>query len=343
MSNETLYQHGTAKMVEIIDVMLHLSKDSNEFTTPREEHWRNRSHSAILLCGKGHSLADIPEDPKQRARVWLSRSAIPFDIERAATGLLYEKLKFFSDKLISYAYSETESFSSVDEDWFNKNPQCLPVAIHALGIFSKRDFNKVLGQGIASDTSISRPISKKISKLFLDFRPEDVPAKKQIMERIKATTEGIVRDLVGRLLLEEFVSEALKKESVPFLREDSYDNLAGVVYDFRADFVIPDNVAPKAFIEVRKSSSGHASLYAKDKMFSAINWKGRHPELLGIIIVDGPWTIATLETMGKVFDYVIPLSKANEAAQNIKRYINGDDSVLRWLIQFKIISTDDVG
>jgi hypothetical protein len=41
------------------------------------------------------------------------------------------------------------------------------------------------------------------------------------------------------------------------------------------------------FIEVRKSSSRHASLYAKDKMFSAINWKGKTPDLLAALVVDG--------------------------------------------------------
>ncbi|MHC5615341.1 MAG: hypothetical protein ACYTXA_31335 [Nostoc sp.] len=57
------------------------------------------------------------------------------------------------------------------------------------------------------------------------------------------------------------------------MRESEYKTLRGVIYDFRADFVIPDAQNPLAFIEVRKSSSRHASLYAKDKMFFAINWK----------------------------------------------------------------------
>ena len=72
--------------------------------------------------------------------------------------------------------------------------------------------------------------------------------------------------------------------------------------------------APKAFIEVRKSSSRHASLYAKDKMFSAINWKGKNQDLLAVLVVDGPWTGETLKVMTKLFDYVVPLSAVADVA-----------------------------
>ena len=90
------------------------------------------------------------------------------------------------------------------------------------------------------------------------------------------------------------MAEALRDEGVTFVREQEYPSLAGVVYDFRSDFVVPNAEQPIAFIEVRKSSSRHASLYAKDKMFSAINWKGHYQNLIGIIVVDGDWTQATL-------------------------------------------------
>ena len=120
------------------------------------------------------------------------------------------------------------------------------------------------------------------------------------------------------------------------MREDDYGSLSGVVYDFRADFVVPTPEEPLAFIEVRKSSSRHASLYAKDKMFSAINWKGRHQRMLGIIVVDGDWTSTTLEVMSRVFDYVIPISQAPRMAETIRDYVNGDTSKLKWLIQFRI-------
>ena len=71
-------------------------------------------------------------------------------------------------------------------------------------------------------------------------------------------------------------------------------------------------------------------------MFSAINWKGKHKDCLGIMIVEGPWTQTTLETMSKVFDYVIPVERSYEAAKKIRAYLDGDLSVRRWLIQFEI-------
>ncbi len=148
--------------------------------------------------------------------------------------------------------------------------------------------------------------------------------------------EGIVRDLIGRVMLESIVESALLEAKIPFRREEEYSALTGVIYDFRADFVIPTEEAPSAFIEVRKSSSRHASLYAKDKMFSAINWKGKHPEMLAILVVDGEWTADTLRAMAKIFDYVVPLANVTELAQTIADYLAGDRSKLKWLVDFSI-------
>ena len=92
------------------------------------------------------------------------------------------------------------------------------------------------------------------------------------------------------------------------------------------------------YIEVRKSSSRHASLYAKDKMFSAINWKGKNKKLLAVLVVDGDWTGETLRVMANVFDYVVPIGRSVELAETVKSYLNGDESKLRWLIEFRIES-----
>ena len=338
--NETLYQHSTEKMKEIIQLMLGLSQESNSFYLPTDEHFSHDECAAILLCGKGYEIENIPSTLNDRKNAWLGRSAIDFGIERAATPLLYKKIQPFINQLVGDAFLKTNSFNTITADWINKNPHYLPVMMHALGVFSKRDLQKLIGTGSASDTGISRPVSEKMYKLFKNIDVSSIPSVIQITERIKGTTEGIVRDLIGRLLLEDFVAMALTNENVPFLREDEYESIAGVVYDFRADFVVPNFQEPKAFIEVRKSSSGHASLYAKDKMFSAINWKGRHQKCLGIVVVDGPWTQKTLEVMSRVFDYVIPVEKANEVALKIRQYLDGDETVLRWLIQFRIDAND---
>ncbi len=157
-----------------------------------------------------------------------------------------------------------------------------------------------------------------------------------MLRSIEPTLEGIVRDLVGRVLLESIVAKALEDARIPYKRESEYGHLPGVVYDFRADFVIPDNQEPKAFIEVRKSSTRHASLYAKDKMFSAVNWKGKNKNLLAVLVVHGPWTAETLRVMARVFDYVVPINAVADVAGALSAYLAGDRSRLKWLIDFSI-------
>jgi hypothetical protein len=206
--------------------------------------------------------------------------------------------------------------------------------MHAGGTFSKQELGKIVGS--VSDTGISKPASERLAGLLSKVAPKGIAKPEQVRERMRATTEGIVRDLVGRLLLEEFVASALSDAGVDFKRESEYESLIGVVYDFRADFVVPDPNEPMAFLEVRKSSARHASLYAKDKMFSAINWKGKHPNCLGILVVDGPWTATSLEVMMRVFDYVVPIGRVAEVAALVSKYLGGDKTVLRWLIEFRI-------
>jgi hypothetical protein len=52
--------------------------------------------------------------------------------------------------------------------------------------------------------------------------------------------------------------------------------------------------------------------------------------------VDGPWTAASLDVMSRVFDYVVPIGRAGEVARIIRRYLDGEKDVLRWLINFRI-------
>jgi len=71
-------------------------------------------------------------------------------------------------------------------------------------------------------------------------------------------------------------------------------------------------------------------------MFSAINWKGNNKELLGVLIVDGAWTAVTLDILTRVFDYVVPISASRKLAKTIAAYLAGDQSKLKWIIDFRI-------
>jgi hypothetical protein len=210
----------------------------------------------------------------------------------------------------------------------------LPLLQHLSGVFSKAKLKEHVGS--VSDNAISRPAAERLCKLLAERVDARRVVKGEILKRLESTLEGIVRDLVGRVLLESIVDAALRRRNLTFLREEEYEALAGVVYDFRADFVLPDATTPKVFIEVRKSSSRHASLYAKDKMFSAINWKGKTADLLGVLVVDGEWTGETLRVMANVFDYVVPIGRIDDLVQSVEAYLNGDRAKLKWLIEFRI-------
>lgn len=190
--------------------------------------------------------------------------------------------------------------------------------------------------GSVSDQHISARSAERIASYGNSYFTDHTPTDSQIVERTERTLEGIVRDLVGRLLFESIVKRALEDEGVPYVPEDECSGLSGVIYSHRPDFVIPNEEHPLAFIEVRKSSSRHASLYAKDKMFSAINWKGAHQDMLGIIVTEGEWTHESLTTMAKIFDYVVPVSHSLELAEKIRAYIEGDTSILKWIVNFSI-------
>jgi hypothetical protein len=286
----------------------------------------------ILLAGLGIQQFDVT--PDQAVEEWKRRQAVPFDLEAAITHGVYRSIRESGVRFLDSVEKLTKNFTSFDPDFIHQNPYLLPLLQHIAGVFSKSALKKRVGS--VSDKRISRPASQRLSRLLQERVDPKTVNKGEILKRLESTLEGIVRDLVGRVLLESIVASALRDQKVPFKREEEYEALPGVVYDFRADFVIPDEIKPMAFIEVHKSSSRHASLYAKDKMFSAINWKGKNTALLAVLVVDGEWTGETLRVMANVFDYVVPIGRVPELVETVKAYVGGDKTKLKWLIQFKI-------
>lgn len=327
----TLYEAARSAMRIEIDRYLRLSISTDGFVKSPVDAELSSEDVALLAVGVG--LA--PSAPLQQVCAEIARKpAVPFDVESSVTHGVYRESRPFAVKLYEQAREMTDGWTEFSGEVIRSNPQTLPVLQHVGGVFSKAALKKEVGS--VSDRSISAPAAERLAVLLSRKVDAAQISQQNILVRIESTLEGIVRDLVGRVLLEEVVAHALETEGVSFMREEEYSALSGVVYDFRADFVIPDPVNPVAFIEVRKSSSRHASLYAKDKMFSAINWKGKHRNLIGVVVTEGDWTQATLQTMGKVFDYVLPLSKSKALAAAMRRACEGDESVLKWLIEFSI-------
>lgn len=328
----TLYQIADAEIRLCIAAYLEATKATHGFANVTPEALEDERARTVLLAGLG--VRDTNISPKAACEEWKRRQAIPFDLETGITFGVYRNIRKKGGEFLDAVESATKGFTNFIADFIQRNPHTLPILQHLAGVFSKAALKKAVGS--VSDSSISRPAAERLAKLLEDRVDPSKVNKGEILQRLEGTLEGIVRDLVGRVFLESVVESALQDKSIPFKREEDYESLAGVVYDFRADFVIPDADQPKAFIEVRKSSSRHASLYAKDKMFSAINWKGKTTEMLAILVVDGEWSGETLRVMAKVFDYVIPIGRVAELADTIKAHLEGDQSKLKWLIDFRI-------
>jgi len=330
---KTLSRFASEEMARIVVRLIELADTTANFQAfPAGAEGLDEETGRLLLAGRGFEVSRLPP-PDHWPTMWLARGAFPFNLEKAATTELYARLDPFLREMVAYAYAATVNFATVTPEWVRENPHLLPVMMHALGIFSKHEL--VQRMGTVSDSRISSSSSEQIVHEFARLGPDGILDEPSVRERIRATSEGIVRGLVGHLL-EEFVATAVRAAGVPVMRERDYKALSGVVYDFRADFVIPDPAHPSAFIEVRKSSQRHASLYAKDKMFSAINWKGKHRDAIGVLVVDGPWTAASLDVLARVFDYVVPVGRVAEVARRIREYLDGDRSALRWMITFKV-------
>lgn len=330
----TLYAVATAEMKRLIKVYLDLTEKTTNFAKVSSKDLRGEDARRLLLAGIGSGLDPSKIFAADAVAEWERRQAVPFDVETSITTGVYIRLREAAERLYGALHRSTGGFSKFEPAFISANPQYLPLLQHIGGLFSKAQLKRQVGS--VNDTSISAPAAQRLAA-FLRSRVEPASVRKgEVLRRLDSTLEGIVRDLVGRLLLESVVANALEREGLPFVREEDYASLAGVVYNFRADFVLPTSENPKVFIEVRKSSTRHASLYAKDKMFAAINWKGHHKELLGVLMVDGPWTGTTLQVMAKVFDYVVPLGRSAELAKTVAAYLAGDKSKLKWLIDFRI-------
>ncbi len=327
----TLYQIADQEIRKCIEAYLTLSKATLGLTNVSADHVRDERARTIMLAGLGIRAAMTPEEAVEE---WKRRHAIPFDLETAIAADVYRDIRQAGERFLNALEAATGNFKTFDPAYIQKNPCLLPLLQHLGGVFSKAALKKLIG-GV-SDNMISGPAAERLAQLLRErVNPASVN-KGEILKRLESTLEGIVRDLVGRVLLESIVDSALRDKGVTFQREEEYNAFAGVVYDFRADFVAPDADKPMVFIEVRKSSSRHASLYAKDKMFSAINWKGHNAKLLAVLVVDGEWTGETLRVMANVFDYVVPIARVAELVDTVDAYIKGDTTKLKWLIDFRI-------
>jgi hypothetical protein len=333
-TSQTLSAVACASMERCIAAYLALGKVTAGFTTLDKADLSKLQNRLIIINGLALGLEAENATAEEILREAARMSAVRFDTEPAITAGVYRDLRAYASDLVETLNEVSNGFTIFSAAVISANPTLLPFIQKLAGLHSKSEMKRAVGN--ASDHAIPAAAAQKLADLIARANRGRTISRNVMLESVEPTLEGIVRDLVGKLLLESVVADALRTEGVTFVREKEYESLRGVVYDFRADFLIPNAASPKAFVEVRKSSMRHASLYAKDKMFSAINWKGRNKDLLAVLIVEGPWTRETLTVMARVFDYVMPLSRSVETAAAIRAYVNGDKSKLKWLIQFSI-------
>jgi hypothetical protein len=331
---ETLYAVAGEAMDAEIEVYLDLATATDGFSRLSAADTDSVAKRRIVLGGIGSPLSPDDTTPEQVVDEWIRTQSVPFNVENAVTTGVYLRLRERVSELLSELSDQTDGFISFSADLIHATPYLLPVYQRLLNATSKSKLKEMVGS--VSDNGISRPAAAHMAKILDALGPGRRLTVSDLRVSIEPTLEGIVRDLVGRVLLESVVANALDIAGVPYKRESEYSGIAGVVYSFRADFVLPDADQPLVFIEVRKSSSRHASLYAKDKMFSAINWKGHNKKLMAILVTEGPWTEQTLHVMTKVFDYVIPLQRTPQMAEIVAAYLNGDASKLKLLIEFSV-------
>lgn len=330
----TLYTLADQIMRQYIQVFLDLSRRSQSFSRLQVEHVQTNKQKTLILGGIDSTLLAESATPEQVLAERERLMAVGFDVEMAVTRGVYLELRSRVSEMAQELDAATNGFLQFSPSYISQNPHFLPILQRLANVSSKAELKRRIGS--VSDNAVSVRAAEKLADLLNQRQPGRTLSRAQLLQSAEPTLEGIVRDLVGRVLLESIVANALDDANISYLRENEYSSLSGVVYDFRADFVIPNEKEPLAFIEVRKSSTRHASLYAKDKMFSAINWKGKRQSLLAILVVDGPWTAQTLRVMGRVFDYIIRIDQVSEAANVISAYIDGDKSKLKWLIDFSI-------
>lgn len=337
VADKTFYLIGKSIMESSIESFFKLKNRTNEFTDISSKTVEGSTNLQLLIGG-----FEIPSQEEKSIDSVIKycniQENLVFDIESGMSRIVYSELRKKAEEYYDEIMAGTDDFSEFSSDFIKKNPQYLPILMHIAGVTSKAQLKKEVGS--VSDNSISKPASERMSKILNQADTSQI-SRVQILQKLESTLEGIVRDLCGRILLEAIVKKSLEDEKVEFEREEEYESIPGVVYDFRADFVIPDSKETLAFIEVRKSSSRHASLYAKDKMFSAVNWKGNNKKLIAVLIYYGEWTKETLKIMKKVYDYVVPLSDSDKIAKIISEYVNGDVTKLKYKITFKIEEVEE--
>jgi hypothetical protein len=272
----------------------------------------------LLMAGKRLGCLDSPE---ANMDAWHG-SSVSFAHSVAAGTVVTAKLRRQAEKIVKFVFDATSSLTDMTVDWIVGHPFALPVFASATGTTSKK-FKSEQNIGNTRDWRIGRTDAARI---VATLKSGKILPKREIMAGMESVIEGIVRDKIGKVINEDFVKRALDDHGIPYLRDAGGSAvIEGIIGASRADFAIPEAAAPKAFIEVRKSGTNHASMFSNDLSMTVIDRISRHPECVAILLIDGAWSAPAKGKLERVFDHVFHVLESDKAAATIKRHLGGED------------------
>lgn len=317
--SQSLSETASEEMRAVSACLQSLFLSTAGFSEVSEDDFSCPERGPILLAGKRLSCLG---SAKANRSAWKT-SDNDFEHAVAAGQVVAGKLRIRAAEIVDFVFDQTAQLTNVTPDWIMAHPYTLPVFVNATGTVSKKKFKSHFKLTNASDRSMGRTDATRIAE---GIQADMALAPREIVAGMESLIEGIVRDQIGKVVNEAFIQQALDRLGVPYVRDEGGSNqIEGLVSASRADIAAPDNNNPKVFIEVRKSTANHASLYASSLMFSALDRRGRHPDSLAIMLYDGAWSGATKALMENAFHYVFHVLESDRAAEIVHRHLSGED------------------
>jgi hypothetical protein len=216
----TLYKVADTEIRKAITAYLKLVKATNGLANVSLADLKDERARTILLAGLAvRGVMSAGEALEE----WRRRQAIPFDLETAIAAGVYKHIRSTGVRFLDILKTQTGSFTEFSPSFIKRNPYLLPLFQHLAGIFSKAALKEVVGS--VSDNAISGPAAERLSKLLQERVDPRMVNKGEVLKRLKSTLEGIVRDLIGRVLFESIVDRALTDQGLLFQREEEYESL----------------------------------------------------------------------------------------------------------------------
>jgi hypothetical protein len=315
---QSLSETAAEEMRTVSAILLKLADSTKGFEDVKIEHFKCPTQTAVLLSGKGLACSGTHD---ANLSAWKLKK-VKFDHAAVAGTIVTDKLRKQASEILAFVLKQTSGLKDITPEWVSKHPFALPVCINAAGTCSKKKFKGSLKLSSASDRHIGATDAQRI---VVSLKPETVLPEREILAGMEGLIEGIVRDQIGKVVNEGFVKQVLDNRNIQYVRDEGGTKLIQGRYSAsRADFASPCNNRPKAFIDVRKSATNHASHYAGELSNSVADRITAHPECLAVLVYDGEWTAPALERVSKGYDHVFHVHDSESASAVVERHINDD-------------------